>query len=554
MRLDRLWIDQYKNLRDITIDFDEDEWVTVLIGWNGTGKSNVIEALSIIFRDLIFTSKKQKAKFSPPFSYRLYYECSGHDICIHADSSLQGAKSVAIRTCLEGLVAWEFDSSDLERGELVRLSKMSEESSPFCPQFIFGYYSGESSRLSDVFWDYIEDFDKQLRAGKDPGLKRLFYAQPEHSNYVLLSFILQQDEETVNEFLIRQLGLDPDSGIDSVLFVMNQPSWKSKEGDPRFWNARGIVSEFLGRLYDASLAPIRISREVSSSLWNKKKREFLYLYVKDLASLRELAQQQEPRQFFRDLESTHVSELIDEVRIRIRLKKNDGKVTFRELSEGEQQLLTVLGLLRFTKERESLFLLDEPDTHLNPRWAVDYIYYLRRFVDAAESEDEHSHIVLATHNPLAIAELHKKQVRILRRNEENLHVEAFEPEESPRGMGYAGIVTSDMFGINTSLDKSTYELLERQRAFAAFDTLTKEQNQELHDINQKLDRLGFRFQHPDEEYSRYLRLRSQAIAAQYDESDPEKLSQSSSEMNREEKEELARRLITEMISEEEGQA
>ena len=26
----------------------------------------------------------------------------------------------------------------------------------------------------------------------------------------------------------------------------------------------------------------------------------------------------------------------------------------------------VLGLLRFTKEDEALFLLDEPDTHLNP--------------------------------------------------------------------------------------------------------------------------------------------------------------------------------------------
>ncbi|TOM44863.1 hypothetical protein CGH75_27395, partial [Vibrio parahaemolyticus] len=71
-----------------------------------------------------------------------------------------------------------------------------------------------------------------------------------------------------------------------------------------------------------------------------------------------------PSEFFQDLESTYVSELISEVRIRVKLKKNDGSVTFRELSEGEQQLLTVLGLLRFTAEDESLFLLDEPDTHL----------------------------------------------------------------------------------------------------------------------------------------------------------------------------------------------
>lgn len=242
--------------------------------------------------------------------------------------------------------------------------------------------------------------------------------------------------------------------------------------------------------------------------------------------------------------------MIDEVRIRVRLKKNDGTVTFRELSEGEQQLLTVLGLLRFTKERESLFLLDEPDTHLNPRWAVDYISYLRKFVDTKESEDDHSHILLTTHNPLAIAELHKKQVRILRRNEVTLKVESLQPEESPQGMGYAGIVTSDMFGINTSLDKSTYELLEKQRAFAFFDTLTPEQETELHELNEKLDRLGFRFQHPDEEYSRYLRLRSKAISDYYNSLDENSLAENAIAMNREERETLATRLITEMIAEE----
>lgn len=118
MRLDRLWIDRYKNLRDITIDFDEDEWVTVLIGWNGTGKSNVIEALSIIFRDLIFTSKKKSSKFTPPFSYRLYYECSGQDLCVHADHSKIGAKSVQIRYSPDGEEEWKFDPSDLEKVRL----------------------------------------------------------------------------------------------------------------------------------------------------------------------------------------------------------------------------------------------------------------------------------------------------------------------------------------------------------------------------------------------------------------------------------------------------
>jgi hypothetical protein len=43
MRLDKLTIGSaghdtsLQELKDVTIDFDQDHWVTVLIGWNGTG-------------------------------------------------------------------------------------------------------------------------------------------------------------------------------------------------------------------------------------------------------------------------------------------------------------------------------------------------------------------------------------------------------------------------------------------------------------------------------------------------------------------------------------
>ena len=39
-------------LKDFSLDFDEKSLITIIIGWNGTGKSNLFEALVIIFRDL----------------------------------------------------------------------------------------------------------------------------------------------------------------------------------------------------------------------------------------------------------------------------------------------------------------------------------------------------------------------------------------------------------------------------------------------------------------------------------------------------------------------
>ena len=94
--------------------------------------------------------------------------------------------------------------------------------------------------------------------------------------------------------------------------------------------------------------------------------EVTYLFLKDQNALMQLAEHYGNNvEFFKFLESTYLSDLIKEIRIKVR--KTDGTViTFNELSEGEQQLLTVLGLLKFTKSKESIFFLDEPDTHLNP--------------------------------------------------------------------------------------------------------------------------------------------------------------------------------------------
>jgi len=567
MRLDKLTIGsakdspthQFKNLKNITIDFDQDHWVTVVIGWNGTGKSNVLEALAIIFRDLI--GKRR----TPAFAFQLAYRMgTGENLrhiqidadpdrekepfTIHVASDAQARGEGTLTPFIEG----EAPVSAL-RGKAIKLTAFLNADSEYLPRYVFSYYSGESPRMHEVFRPYLKNYDSKLRNGEDPGLKRLFYAMPVHSQFVLLAFLIQQSD-VVRAFLDDHLGLDPDEGIESVLFVLRQPPWKSKaaDGDPRFWNARGVVRDFLSRLYDIALAPVEISRRVSTLIRNNEKLQFKYLYVKDIAALRRLVGNQSPAQFFRDLESTYVSELIEEVRIRVRLKKNDGSVTFRELSEGEQQLLTVLGLLRFTAEDESLFLLDEPDTHLNPRWSVDYISYLKQFIASGTKQEETSHILLTTHNPLAVAELDREQVQILRMTKQDgqRQIVACYPEMAPRGMGYAAIVTSDMFGIASSLDQPTQELLEAQRAFAAKERLTSDEQRQLDGINVQLDRLGFRFFHPDDEYSRYLRLRNDLLVQQFETTQPTELAKHVVQMPRTDREVLAKRLIAELLAEE----
>jgi ABC-type multidrug transport system ATPase subunit len=205
------------------------------------------------------------------------------------------------------------------------------------------------------------------------------------------------------------------------------------------------------------------------------------------------------------LESTLLSELINSVHIKVELT-NGEIVSFSELSEGEQQLLTVFGLLQFTAESDSLFLLDEPDTHLNPAWAAKYHAFLNRFIP----NHKHCHIVMVTHHPLAIAELDRDQIQVLRRESNGLSY-AEKPAESPIGMGVNGILTSDMFGMATTLDQHTSKVIEERRKILEKDELNEEDKVKLRKLNNSLERLGYGYTHPDEDYRQFLIERHKAL-------------------------------------------
>ena len=134
-------------------------------------------------------------------------------------------------------------------------------------------------------------------------------------------------------------------------------------------------------LWKHSLAPIYNHEDIRIDFDDIISQDRLYLYISSKEKLKEIAKNYDSNtEFFKALESTYLSKLMEEVKIKVKKENVDGSVTFKELSEGEQQLLTVLGLLKFTKDENSLILLDEPDTHLNPLWKWKYFEFLDKVV------------------------------------------------------------------------------------------------------------------------------------------------------------------------------
>lgn len=560
MQLRRIAIPQFRNLRGVAIDFATQLDAVpggataaapksirshALIGENGVGKSNLIEALITIFRDVDLDR-------DAALDYTLEYEIRGHTVRLQADTARQKRPFVWVNGKVES------------QGHLIKNREL-------LPSHVFAYYSGRNERIAALFQEHQRrfnqrqeitaeeklsgealaslyrnsefdadaaaklqaDIESRVRRAGDDRLRRLFYCRGGHSQLVLLACLLSDDP--VFKKVLGKLHIE---ALESALFVLKEPyrlrekrrggrfdENELNEGDPRFWYARGnVVSEFLDKLWQVAWAPIEqeATQQIDFRGRTEKQRQ-LYLYVPSHAKLRQLGELVGGTDsFFRYAEGAYIGDLIEEVRITVKKREeHGGAVSFTQLSEGELQMLTVLGLMRITREDHCLFLLDEPDTHLNPIWKLRYFDDIERVLDrdtggsllddiapSLPDREVQSQVLITTHDPMMVGSLKREQVHILRRQGQNTLVDT--PDEHPQGMGVTGLLKSELFGLTSTLDFETEGRLFRRNELFVKQQRTPEEDAELSRLSAELADLGFStadFRDPD--YALFVRRMAQ---------------------------------------------
>lgn len=301
MKLLSVYIEKYKNLTG-SYDFTSQDGYIALIGENGSGKSNLLEAISIIFSCLY---NEQDA----PFNYKIVYDLDGEHQIIESK---------------EG--------------------KIISEKAKY-PSSVISCYSGEDLRLWHLAYEsyHMQYFNKAIN--NKIYTPSLLYINKYCWEIAFISLLCasEQGDKNVESFLKSKLGINETADVDIAFKIEHEKLEKFKEHDALKWFNRFGETDYKVNARVLSTTEPNPSTEVIRKQKNCK-TIFQYLYL--------LSQ---PKQN----EINKVDKLITDIEITIK------GIEFKNLSEGEKKLILIECITRILGDKESLILLDEPDAHIH---------------------------------------------------------------------------------------------------------------------------------------------------------------------------------------------
>ena len=133
----------------------------------------------------------------------------------------------------------------------------------------------------------------------------------------------------------------------------------------------------------------------------------------------------------------------------------------KDLSDGEHQLLHSLGLCLLFRETNSLFLLDEPETHFNPDWRSNFITRLRQCLPGTGNVGQE--MLITTHSPFLISDSKPDKVLVFAKDKTSGAVSISRPDYNTLGASINKI-TMNTFGKRETIGGHAQIELEKFRA------------------------------------------------------------------------------------------
>jgi restriction system-associated AAA family ATPase len=428
-------------------------------GLNGSGKSNVLEALANIFYHVescanINQPKKFQDNFKPelckPDAFELEYYISQETeyrvenlikVCITKKEKNKEKKE-------DGLPKMSYQPFPFNKDPIpisIIAEKFASKAAPakrYLPDLVIGYSSGENEILSIPFLktrllhfdEYCVALEKEAKYEEPES--SLLYIDYEMSQAVLLANLIFQKKEVL-EPLHKELGI-----ADIIRFRMNL----------------NLHTHENKKILEQYAEVIEAFKRCATTYYEEKDKLTLDFWINPASKKAfQLNFSNNPFKLFQAFQILYtlnyrtVSPYIKSDVYQSKGFYTDGKVPtpepqekvfyfldyyikkkyldseevvpllMKNLSDGEQQFLHTLGICLMLKGKSALLLLDEPETHFNPDWRSKFIRTLKKSLDYSQSNNLMRDIVITSHSPFIISDCYPDKVIVFERGKQPIN-------------------------------------------------------------------------------------------------------------------------------------
>ncbi|WP_445620265.1 restriction system-associated AAA family ATPase [Kushneria sp. Sum13] len=418
-----------------------------LIGPNGAGKSQALQIIAEIFQAAFaqFLPDEEQGKPNNQIQFELeYFIFNNNKESERVKIWRKKGKSKRLSNIVLEVYS---DNRWVEPQDYIEAKKL-------LPSKIIGYTSGQNETISIPFFvsrsGYAKQvstnaLDKEKIALPIPDSRMLLVDYSTNLEVLMANLIL--NPKNVREYLVNELGLKKLRSFRCVIQLKYGSSANSKV---QLTDELNNYISYLKRCatcfeYDEKNSSYvfdffvqEATHESFSSYWEEGALE-LYSCFHKLAMLNDLIIPKQDREaFLKGVEKRRFSTRLPEPmekqkvfrfeRVEFISKKGDKHVDYVSLSDGEHQLTQLLGTLCMASFPNVLFLLDEPESHFNPRWRVEFVSKIlnlpttsvqicsnegkRHFNSLSSKQD----CLLTTHSPFVPSDMDSENVIIFKRN------------------------------------------------------------------------------------------------------------------------------------------
>ncbi|KIZ28160.1 AAA family ATPase [Bacillus cereus group sp. Bc222] len=448
----KMEINSFRKLKDCTLDLSKTDKLdknknmnlTILIGENGTAKTTIFEAIISSFLNEKHACN-QECKIEYSYNNCLYYSNM-------EGSPIPNRVIVSTYTPIDKLEEVEIKR---ENRHVLYKTSMDRIKLQYIVTRILKHYATGNKLEIDAIFEYIgygnsnaalEISEYKLKSVSDIVRKALYKIKYNYPNpdYLLNHDNIIEDfdhliDKYQHDLMIFKSQIEAEIGKKITYRINLEAALKMKshfmESKTRF--DKLLELEVLFVIHKMRIL-LKLSKELDT-MYGKKKRflsiDAINLYYGGESSFRKDIELLEACSvtFWKDLWIGH----------------GDNRIPLSMLSSGELSLFLRIFDLYDYVEDNSIVLIDEPETHLHPKWIKGYVEILNRLLGT-----KRCHVIIATHSPLIVSDVPKNSIVALKNSREK--IEQVKITERTLGLNYDEIL-SEVFGLDDDKGNMIHE-------------------------------------------------------------------------------------------------